>query len=109
MRRIVPPGCFLDNRLNRGILNDRLDVDGIVHAAEDAALVGVWDVYVFKELEPECFKLLSVILKEVKVVTDCGKDFVEVFLKVTTVFFHSQLAPHLNLVGKLVCILVTFC
>ena len=109
MRRIVPSGCFLDNRLDRGILNDRFDVDGVVHAAEDAALVGVWDIYVFKELEPECFKLLSVILKEVKVVTDCGKDFVEVFLEITAVFLHSQLAPHLNLIGKLVCILATFC
>ena len=109
VRRIVPSGRFLDNRLDRGILNDRLDVDGVVHAAEDAALVGIWDIYVFKELEPEGFKLLSVILKEVKVVTDCGKDFVEVFLEVTAVFLHSQLAPHLNLVGKLVRILATFC
>ena len=109
VRRIVPSGGFLDNRLDRGILNDRLDVDGVVHAAEDAALVGIWDIYVFKELEPEGFKLLSVILKEVKVVTDCGKDFVEVFLEVTAVFLHSQLAAHLNLVGKLVRILATFC
>ena len=70
MRRIVPSGCFIDNCLDRVILDDRLDVDGVVHAAEDAALVGIWDIYVFKELEPEGFKLLSVILKEVEVVTD---------------------------------------
>ena len=109
MWRIVPPGCFLDNRLNRSILNDRLDVDGIVHAAKDSALVGVWDIHVFKELQPECFQLLSVILKEIKVVADCRKNFVEVFLEIAAVFLDSQLASHLNLIGKLISILVGFC
>ena len=41
---IIPLRCFFDNRLNRRILDHGLNVDRVVHAAENATLVGVWHV-----------------------------------------------------------------
>ena len=45
--RAIPPRRFLDDRHDDLVLDHRVDVNRVVHAAEDAALVGVWDIYVF--------------------------------------------------------------
>ena len=39
--RTIPPRCFLDDRHDNLVLDHRVDVDRVVHATEDAALVRV--------------------------------------------------------------------
>ena len=53
MRRIVPSLGLFDDSRNRLVLYDNANVDGVVHLAEDAALVRVRHVDVLEQLEPE--------------------------------------------------------
>ena len=53
MRRIVPSLGLFDDSRNRLVLYDNANVDGVVHLAEDAALVRVCHVDVLEQLEPE--------------------------------------------------------
>ena len=49
----VPPRRFFDYRHDDLVLDHRVDVDRVVHAAEDAALVGVAHIQVVEQLQPE--------------------------------------------------------
>ena len=46
VRRPIPARCFFDDRHDRLVLNNRVDVNGVVHAAEDATLIRVAHVQV---------------------------------------------------------------
>lgn len=69
--RAIPALCLIDDSSNSFVLDDRIYVDGIVHATENAVLVRVFHVEVVKELEPQCFKLVRVVLEQVKVIAHC--------------------------------------
>lgn len=86
-----PLFSLLDYRINRLVLDHRLNVDAVVHLSEDAALIGVLDVDVLEELQPEGLQLVRVVLEQVEVVADCGENLVEVLLQLASVVFCLQL------------------
>jgi len=59
--------------------------------SKDLTLVGVLHVHISEKLQPQSFKLVCVVLKQVEIVTDCRQDFVEVLLEITAVLFDLRL------------------
>lgn len=96
MWRVVPFRRFFNNCSDRSIFNDNSDVDGIVHAAENPALIRIRHIHVLEKLKPEGLKFVSIVLEEIKVVSNGGEYFVEVFLEVAAILFRFHLPLHLN-------------
>ena len=71
MLSAVPSSGLLDYRHDDLVLNHRVDVNRVVHAAEYAALIRISHIQVVEELEPERFQLVSVVLEQVEVVSNC--------------------------------------
>ena len=65
----IPALCLVDDSSNSFVPGDRIQVDGILHAMESALLVQVFHVEVTNVLEPQCFKLVCVVLEQVRVIT----------------------------------------
>ena len=55
LRRTIPSGGLVDNRHDGLVADYSPDIDGIVHSSEDSTLVGVLDVDIFEQLEPQSF------------------------------------------------------
>ena len=63
MLSAIPPSRLLDYRHDDLVFNHRVDVNRVVHAAEDATLVRVSHVEVVEKLQPERFQLISIVLE----------------------------------------------
>jgi len=63
-----PAGCLSDDGLNSFVLDHRVNVNGVVHPAEDAALVDVPHVHEVQQLEPQRLQLVCIVFEEVEVV-----------------------------------------
>ncbi len=51
----------------------------------------LWVVFQFqkvKQLQPKILQLVCIVLKELKIVADCGQNFIELGLKIFVVFSH---------------------
>ena len=89
--RAIPPRRFLDDRHDDLVLDHRVDVNRVVHAAEDAALVRVAHVEVVEQLQPERLQLVCIVLKQIEVVADGREDLVKVALKLTAILLDFEL------------------
>ena len=103
---VVPLGGLFDYGSDRRIFNHDSDVDRVVHTSENPTLICVWNINILEELKPESFKFVSIVLKKIEVIADSGENFVEVFLKITTVFFGFHFA--LNCITSHGCCSGTF-
>ena len=63
MLSAVPSSRLFDYRHDDLVLDHRVDVNRVVHAAEYAALIRIPHVEVVEELEPERFQLVGVVLE----------------------------------------------
>ena len=70
MRCIVPPLGLLNNRHDCLVSDHDLDIDRVVHLAEDPALIGITDIDIVKKLEPEGLQFIGIVLKKVEVVAN---------------------------------------
>lgn len=107
------PLSLLNYFLNDVKLDDFSNVDSIVGLFENLKLRVVFQLQKVQQLQPEVFQLVSIVFKELKVVADRWKYFVELGLKVFIVFCHYyfidglfQLAVHIR--GIAIFLLVNY-
>ena len=70
----------------------------VMSLLEYAVLTSVLHLHVVEQLQPQVFQLVGVVLKEIEVVSDSGKNLIELRLKVTAVVLRCQLSDRLRLV-----------
>ena len=89
--RADPALSLLRNRHDCLVLDHCADVDGVVHATEDAALIRVLNFDELEQLQPQGLQLVSIVLKQVKVVADCAQNLIKVLLELTTILLSYEL------------------
>ena len=63
MRSVVPSLSFLDDCHDSLVSDDNLNVNRVVHLAENSTLIFVFNIDVIKKLQPESLKFVSIVLK----------------------------------------------
>lgn len=107
---IVPVVRLRDDRRNRAVVDHCADVHVVVHLAEDTALVRILHVHELKQLQPQVFQLVRVVLKQVEVVAHGGQHLVKELLQLAAVVLRLDLLLVDGLRGALTSLarLVTF-
>lgn len=102
--RSNPATSLFNDLLNDIVFNYLANIYLVMSLFENAVLTCVLDFHVVKKLKPEIFKLISVILEEIEIVTDCWENFIKFCLEFSTVIFSIQLHNFLRL--SFACLLI---
>ena len=89
--RADPTLSLLRDRHDCLVLDHCADVDRVVHATEDAALIRVLNFDKLEQLQPQGLQLVSIVLKQVKIVADCAQNLIKVLLELTTILLSYEL------------------
>jgi len=92
---VDPFGCFIDDLFDDRVFDDFFDVDRVVHVFKNAVFGGVIDAQNLEQLQPQVFQLVCVILKEVKIVTNCRQNLIKVLLRLTALLLRIIHCFHL--------------
>ena len=82
---VLPLSGFFDDLLDHVMLDHLTDVDHVVGFLEHGILTMALQVEIIKQLEPQVFQLVSIVLEEVKVVANSREDLVELLLELAVV------------------------
>ena len=63
MGSVIPSLSFLDDGHDSLVPDDNLDVNRVVHLAENPTLIFIFNVDVVKKLQPEGLKFVSIVLE----------------------------------------------
>ena len=86
-----PALSLLRDRHDCLVLDHCADVDRVMHATEDTTLIRVLNFDELKQLQPQGLQLVSIVLKQVKVVANCAQNLIKVLLELTTILLSYEL------------------
>lgn len=93
---LYPARSLFNDLLNHVVLDHFANVDLVVSLLEDAILTSVLHFHIVEQLQPQVLQLVSVVLEEIEVVTNCRKNLIKFRLKVTTIVLRGQLSDGLR-------------